>query len=221
MIDDRQLQKLVLAELEWEPGVLATHIGVATHEGIVTLSGHVDSHAEKHLAEAAARRVRGVQAVVSEIQVKLPYAAERPDGDIAASIIGALRWQSSLPAHDIQVEVEKGRVTLYGTVEWEHQRQLAERIAGGVQGIRSLTSQISVKPNAQPAEVKLKIEQALKRSAEVEASHIEVSAHDGTVTLAGKVHSWHERQAAERAAWSAPGVSRVIDNIRIEHQANR
>ncbi len=216
MKDDKQLQKDVLAELEWAPSVKAAHIGVAVENGIVTLSGHVSSFMEKHAAEVATRRVKGVHAIVQEVEVKLPSSAERSDADIAASILNTFRWTAGLPFDRLKVEVEKGQVAVYGDVDWQYQKDLAERNARAILGVRSVLNNIAIKPSVKPFEVKQKIEQALKRNAELEASHIEVTSSDTTVTLSGRVHTWYERDAVEEAAWSAPGVIKVVDNIRVE-----
>ncbi len=216
MSGDIQLQKSVLDELEWEPTVDAAHIGVAAKDGVVTLTGHVSNYAEKLTAERAARRVKGVKAIVQEIDVKLPSSDARSDEDIAASALSVLRWHAGLPADQIQLKVEDGNVVLNGEVRWQYQRDQAESDVREIKGVRSVANLITVKPFVQPYEVKRKIEEALRRSAELEASRISVSAAGGTVTLSGRVNTWHEREVAERAAWSAPGVTAVTDNLRIE-----
>lgn len=216
MSGDSQLQRSVLDELAWEPTVDAAHIGVAAKDGVVTLTGHVSTYAEKLAAERAARCVKGVKAIAQEIDVKLPSSDARSDGDIAASALSVLRWHAGLPVEQIQLKVEGGRVTLNGAVQWQYQKDLAESDVRKIKGVLGVTNLISVKPSVQPFEVKRKIEEALKRSAELEASHISISAAGGTITLSGHVNTWHEREIAERAAWSAPGVTAVTDNLRIE-----
>ena len=215
-MSDIQLQKSVLDELAWEPTVDAAHIGVTAKDGVVTLTGHVGNYAEKLTAERTVRRVKGVKAIVQEIHVKLPSSDARSDEDIAASALSGLRWHAGLPADQIQLRVENGNVALNGEVSWQYQRDLAERDVRKIKGVRSVANLITVKPSVQPYEVKRKIEEALKRSAELEASHISVSAAGGAITLSGRVNTWHERDVAERAAWSAPGVTAVTDNLRIE-----
>jgi osmotically-inducible protein OsmY len=213
MVEDKQLQADILAELAWEPSLNAAHIGVAAHGGIATLSGHVCSMAEKHSAETATRRVKGVQAIVVEVEVRLPIAATRTDEDIAAGILTRLSWQSALPPSRIKVEVENGMVTLFGEFEWQYQIELALRDAREVWGVRAVMSRITLKPLLKPIEVKLRIEQALKRYAGIETSHISLIADNQTVTLRGHVRSQYEREVVEQAAWSAPGIMRVIDEI--------
>ena len=215
MYSDKQLQQDVLDELDWEPSVDAAHIGVSVENGIATLSGHVLTYSEKHGAEMAARRVKGVRAVVQEIEVRLSTSAERSDEDIAASVLSRLAWQSGLPSERVKVEVENGTVTLCGEVDWKYQSELAVRNAGAVHGVRAVINSIAIRPSAEPADVKRRIEQALRRHAELEASRISVSAVESTVTLTGTVNSLYERQMAERAAWSAPGVRHVIDRIAV------
>ena len=216
MSSDIQLQKSVLDELAWEPTVDAAHIGVAAKDGVVTLTGHVSNYAEKLTAERAARRVKGVRAIVQEIDVKLPSSDARSDEDIAASALSVLRWHAGLPADQIQLKVEDGDVTLNGEVSWQYQKDQAESDIRKIKGVCSVANLITVKPSVQPYEVKRKIEEALRRSAELEASHISVSAAGGAITLSGRVNTWHEREVAEQAAWSAPGVTAVTDNLRIE-----
>jgi osmotically-inducible protein OsmY len=213
VIDDRKLQSDILAELEWEPSLNAAHIGVAVDQGVATLSGQVSSMAEKHAAELAARRVRGVRAIAQEIDVRLPFGGNRTDADIAAGVLARLGWQSALPANAIQIEVEKGNVTLLGVVEWQFQKEVASRDAREVRGVRMVINRIELKPAAKPVDVKQRIEQSLKRNAELEAAHISVAADGAVVTLTGRVNSWYERQVAEQAAWRAPGVASVANEI--------
>ena len=213
MTTDAQLQKDVLAELAWEPTVEAAHIGVAAHNGIVTLSGHVQSYAQKLAAERAARRVRGVQGIAEEIQVELPAPDQRSDEDIALSILNLLRWHTSIPMDAVKVKVEKGYVTLTGEVDWQYQKDLAGEDVHHIRGVRGVTNAIIIKPRVKPQDIEERIKAALHRNAQIEASNIHVVASGGTVTLTGNVKSWHERQVAETAAWSAPGVTRVLDQI--------
>lgn len=213
MSADIELQKKILDELAWEPAVHAAHIGVAVRDGVATLTGHVESYGEKLIAERVAKRVKGVRALVQEIDVKLPSSHQRLDEDIAASALAVLQWHTGLPANRIQVQVENGEVTLTGEVDWRHQKEAAERDIRHIMGMRSITNRISIKPSVPPTEIKHKIEEAFKRNANLEAAHITVSATGGAVTLSGHVKTWYEREMAEQAAWSAPGVTTVADHL--------
>jgi osmotically-inducible protein OsmY len=215
MSGDIQLQKSVLDELAWEPTVEAAHIGVTAKDGVVTLTGHVGNYVEKVAAERAARRVKGVRAIVQEIEVKLPSSDKRSDEDIAASALSVLRWHAGLPADQIQLKLEDGNVTLSGEVSWQYQKDQAESDIRKIQGVRSIANRITVKPAVQPFEVKRKIEEALKRNAELEASDISISASGSSITLSGHVNTWHQREIAEQAAWSAPGVTAVTDQLQV------
>jgi osmotically-inducible protein OsmY len=215
---DEQIQRDVLDELRWDARVQPNEIGVSAKDGVVTLTGWVDSYAKKWAAERAAHRVRGVKAVADDIEVRLPSSAERTDADIAAAATRALEWDAFVPIEKLDVTVAKGWVTLKGEVEWEYQKRAAERVIRRLSGVRGVTNLITVKPRVQPSpqELKQRIENALVRSAETDAERISVDVDGGKVVLKGPVRSWTEREEAERVAWSAPGVTAVENRTSVE-----
>ncbi|MCU1223987.1 MAG: Transport-associated protein [Edaphobacter sp.] len=210
---DQEIQTDVLAELRWDHSVQANEIGVAVKNGVVTLTGTVDTYLKKWKAEEAAHRVAGVTAVANDITVRT--IGERTDADIAAAAVHALKWNASVPAEKIQVTVDKGWVTLKGEVEWQYQRGEAERAVRPLWGAKGVSNLIVVKPHASPTDLKKKIEDALVRSASIDANNITVEVQGSKAILKGKVRSWAEKQEAERTAWLAPGITSVDSQIKV------
>jgi osmotically-inducible protein OsmY len=208
---DREIQEDVLAELRWDSSVPGNEIGVAVKDGVVTLTGTVDTFLKKWRAEEDAHKVNGVIAVANDITVRV--IGERTDTDIAAAAVHALKWNTSVPAEKIQVTVEDGWVTLKGEVVWQYQKQEVERVVRRLWGVKGVSNLIIVKPLASPADLKKKIEDALVRSAEVDAKNITVEVQGSKAILKGKVRSWAEKQEAERTAWLAPGITSVDNQI--------
>lgn len=212
MTTDKKIQEDVLKELSWDPEVDSEEIGVAVEDGIVTLSGRVDSYWTKKAAENAAKRVKGVKGVAQDIVVKYP-GMDRTDTDIADAAVRAIKWNTTIPDEMVTVKVENGWVVLEGDVHWNFQKRAAENIVEKLKGVEGVSNLITIKPRVQASIVKATIKHALERRADVEANEIEVEAKDSTIVLRGKVKSWSERAEVQRAAWSAPGVTKVENNL--------
>lgn len=214
MKTDIQLKNDVMEELRWEPTVTSTDINVVVDQGVVTLSGTVPYYAEKWAAERATQRVDGVKAIAEELEVSLAGGHKRKDSDIAQAVVQALRWHVWVPNH-VMATVENGWVTLTGSVNWGFERSSAEDAVRFLSGVKGVSNTIILKPSIQPTAVKEAIIKALKRDAEIDAEHINVTADGSKVTLDGTVTSWDEREEAGSAAWCAPGVTEVRNNLLI------
>jgi osmotically-inducible protein OsmY len=213
MSHDHDLQQAVLAELSWEPSVTAAHIGVAANEGVVTLTGHVESFAEKHAAEIAARRVKGVKAVAEEIEVRLSFDTRRSDTEIAAAAIERLAWDVAIPRDAVTVKVENGWITLTGQVDWHYQQEAVEQDIRPLFGVVGVSNQTAIKPRVDARNLGDDIMHALHRSWFFDPKTITVTADGGMVRLSGTVRSAHDRQVAAATAWAAPGTTAVENDI--------
>jgi osmotically-inducible protein OsmY len=213
MTDDTRLQQWVSDELAFDPRVDAAHIGVSARNGVVMLSGRVNTYAEKFAAEEAARRVKGVTAVAQELEVNLPSDKKSDDAEIAERLVRMLHWDVLIPHDRITVKVEHGYVTLGGEVEWHYQRAEAEADARKLSGVKAVINDIHIRPVITSANVEARIRAALERNAATEANRVMVDVAGTKVTLSGKVNAWTERETIERAAWSVPGVTEVDDQI--------
>jgi len=213
---DAQLRGDVQAELDWDPTIKSATVGVIANDGIVTLTGHLGSHAEKYAAERAAQRVKGVKALAVELTVKLPAGDERTDAEIAMAAERGLEWSTLVPTGKIRPTVEGGWVTLDGEVEWEHQRQAAEKAVRNLMGVTGVSNLVKVTPRIDPSDIEKKLHDALLRQADREANRIQIAVDGAQVHLRGRVRSWAEFHAAQRAAWSAPGVSSVVNDLIVE-----
>ncbi len=216
MKTDMQLQRDVIEEMAWQPNISDAEIAVGAKNGVVTLSGFVNTYAQKFAAVRSAEKVRGVHAVADDLKVRLPNALMRSDTDIAHAAVSALKWDVEVPDSRIKVLVDDGWVSLDGAVDWQFQRLAAERAVRHLSGVKGVIDRVTVQqPKVSAYEVNQRIQDALKRSAALDADKISVEAKDGKVVLRGTVRSWSEREDAERAAWASPGVTEVDDEIAV------
>lgn len=212
---DKDLKLHVQSALDWEPSLDASDIGVSVDEGVVTLRGNVTSYPEKVAAERAALKVYGIKGVANDLTVHLVGDFERTDTEIAQAAVAALKWNTVVPADRVTITVTNGWLTLHGTLDWQYQKDAAARTVRALRGVKGVSNDVTVQPRVKTIDVRDKIEAAFKRSAEIDARRINVTASDGRVVLSGNVHSWAERQEAERAAWAAPGVKQVDDRLTV------
>lgn len=215
MKTDQQLQQDVMDELKWDPLLNASEIGVSVKGGVVTLSGYVNNYSKKIAAENAAKRVKGVQAVAEDIEVRLGIDGQRNDTEIARAALDAFKWNTNVPDERIKLKVENGWVTLEGNLDWQFQKNAAENAVRDITGVKGVSDLITITPKVSVTAVENKIKSALQRSAAVEANNIAVQAQGSKVILKGRVRSWAERREVERAAWSSPGVAEVEDDLLI------
>jgi osmotically-inducible protein OsmY len=215
MLNNLDLQKKVLDALDWEPSLDATRIGVAASGGVVTLTGMVPSYADRWTAERVVKQMTGVKGLANDLEVRLPGDARRSDTDLASAAVKALEWDVQVPHQRIKLRAADGWITLEGQVEWQFQREAAERAVRHLLGVKGVSNQITLMVRVTPTDLKNRIQEALKRNAELEARQIRVETRGGTVVLDGAVRSWAERDEAERAVWAAPGVTAVEDHLAV------
>ena len=215
MKTDSEIKKDVLAELEWDPEINAANVGVAVKDGVITVSGHLDTYSEKFSIERALRRVDGVRAIAMEVDVVLSPEHRRSDSEIATAAAQALKWQARLPDGRLRVSVEHGWVHLSGEVDWEFQRRAAEKAVRPLTGVVGVSNEVTLASKAIPADLSQRISQALQRQALREAKRVEVAVDGTKVTLRGQVHSWQERDAVQGAVWAAPGVRTVVNELHV------
>lgn len=215
MKTDAQLKMDVTRELEWDPSIHAAHVGVTARSGVVTLTGHLETFAEKHAVERAVQRVEGVKAVAVELDVRLAPGHRRSDSEIAEAAEIAMKWNALVPADRVRIKVEGGWISLSGQVDWAYQRSAAEKTVRSLTGVVGVSNSITLKAVVTPVDVSARIREALERHAQREAQHIEVTVTGSTVTLRGSVDSWPDREAAAGAAWAAPGITMVINDLQV------
>ena len=214
-MSDLTLRKLILEELEFQPDIDAANIGVAVENGVVTLTGHVNSYAQKISAERAVKGIKGVRALAEEIQVRLEKGAGTADDTIANRALNIIHWSSDVPEGDIAIMVQNGWITLEGEVDWQYQKETAEQAVRKLSGVVGVDNRLTLRPRVDVGDIQRRIEEALKRNAEIDARAIHIKVDGDVVRLEGRVHLWRERQIAERAAWSVPGVRQVDDQLLI------
>lgn len=214
-MNDLDLRDLVLEELEFKPDINAASIGVTVQDGVVTLSGHVNSYAQKVSAERTVKAMKGVRGLAEEIEVRLNKLEGTADDTIASRALNIIAWSSDANVEGIKVTVQKGTVTLEGQLDWQYQKEVIEQAIWRLSGVVGVHNRITLKARADAVDIKRHIEDALKRSAEIQAEGIRVTVNGGVVKLEGKVHLLREREVVERAAWSVPGVSKVEDYLLI------
>jgi osmotically-inducible protein OsmY len=214
VMNDIHLRQSILDEMEFEPSIDAAGIGVAVHNGIVTLTGHVRTYAEKEAAERVVRRVKGVRGIAADIEVQI-FGPKETDDDIARRAVKMLDWNVSVPKDSVQVRVLKGWITLRGQVEWQYQKNAAYDAVRDLAGVVGVSNLVELKPRITAVDVKKRIEDAFQRDAALEAGAIRIDVQGRKVTLSGNVKTWSERQAAERAAWSAPGIGTLDDRLTV------
>jgi len=217
MKSDTEIQRDVQNEMQWDPSLEESAIGVKVHDGVVTLLGDVPHYSDRWTAEDIAKRVSGVRAVANDIEVKIPALGERSDTDIASAAVNALEWNVSLGSADIKAVVRHGWITMSGQVKFGYQKSAAESAVRYLLGVKGIINDITVKPSIKMIDVKQKIEDAFQRQARLDAKDIDVDVEDNQITLKGSVHSWREKDDAARAAWAAPGVAKVENKLQVQY----
>lgn len=213
MSRDDKLQKAVLAELSWEPSITVAHIGVTADHGTVTLTGHVESYGQKHAAEMATGRVKGVKAITEEIEVRLPFEIKRDDADVATAAVDRLAWDTNTPRNAVKVKVEKGWLTLTGEVDWQFQREAAAREVRNLMGVCGVSNEITVKHHVDTANLGNDIQRALHRSVFFQPEKVHVTEKEGHIKLTGTVNTWQERRTVGSTAWAARGATSVENEL--------